>query len=288
MADYRALTLQGGTYAQIQNANSVIVGAGITTAAGNLTITAAGTDVIVAAGKNLSMGAGAGAADFSGGSGIFRTTTGAVTIGPGAITVSGSMTMQAGTTLSTTGTGNINLPNNASARFQIETVAVSANVTSANLNTLTAGPASDASALHTHPGIPTALSFTSGAAISTGALVALQNVAGAPRLFHADANGAAPLNTAYLVATSSAGAAGISVTVAANGDQVDVPDAVWDAVPAVTDVGSPVYLSETAGNWTLTAPSTSGSTVQSVGYVSRGGAGAVRVLIVVGAPVTLA
>lgn len=49
--------------------------------------------------------------------------------------------------------GNINLPNNGSAQFQIEGTSVSANVTAANLGTLTAGPASNADALHTHAGL---------------------------------------------------------------------------------------------------------------------------------------
>jgi hypothetical protein len=54
--------------------------------------------------------------------------------------------------LSAVGAANVNLPNNASARFQIEGLSVSANVTSAGLGTLTAGPASDATLLHTHAG----------------------------------------------------------------------------------------------------------------------------------------
>ena len=62
----------------------------------------------------------------------------------------GKITVQAAATLTTTGNGNINLPNNGSSRFKIETVAVSANVTSVNLGTLTAGIASNADSLHTH------------------------------------------------------------------------------------------------------------------------------------------
>lgn len=61
-----------------------------------------------------------------------------------------SITVQAGATLGATGSGNINLPNNGSARFQIAGSNVSANVTAANLGTLTAGSSSNADALHTH------------------------------------------------------------------------------------------------------------------------------------------
>lgn len=133
MTAYRSLTLQAGTYSQIQDANSIIVGNGIETAAGDLTITPTGTNVSLAAAKILLALAGAGAfdfsaatgtfktstgavsllgdttiataksllaagtaiVDFSGGSGIFKTTTGAVTIGPGAVTVSGATTFTA-------------------------------------------------------------------------------------------------------------------------------------------------------------------------------------------------
>jgi len=153
VSNFRALTIQSGVHKQQQDADTLIVGAGITTNSGNLTISAAGTDVVLAAGKNLSVGSGAGNIDFSASTGAFKTPTGAVTIGPGAISVSGNMTMQAGTVLGTTGSGNINLPNNGSARFQIEGSSVSANVTAANLNTLTGGSSSVADSLHTHSNI---------------------------------------------------------------------------------------------------------------------------------------
>jgi len=104
MADYRALVRNGAVNQVQADADSVIVGAGIKTSTGNLTITPSGTNIIIPASKLLT----------------------------------------------TSGSGNINLPNNGSARFQIETTAVSANVTAANLGTLTAGPASNADALHTH------------------------------------------------------------------------------------------------------------------------------------------
>lgn len=106
MSDFRALVRNGQVNQLQDNADSLIVGAGIKTASGDLTITPAGTNIVVPASKLLT----------------------------------------------TTGTGNINLPRNASANFNIEGVAVSNNVTAANLGTLTAGPASNADALHTHTG----------------------------------------------------------------------------------------------------------------------------------------
>lgn len=152
----------------------------------------------LAAGKNFTAASGAGAFDFSVATGIFKTSTGAVTIGGGSATVgitstagaititagdssswsttagalsidgftgvllragavthlflnAGSMTIQPGATLNTSGTGNINLPNNGSAAFNIQGTAVGAAVTAAALTTLTDG--SDASALHIHSGV---------------------------------------------------------------------------------------------------------------------------------------
>jgi hypothetical protein len=67
--------------------------------------------------------------------------------------------------------------------------------------------------------------------------------------------------------------------------EMHVPNNVWTGgVPAVTDVGKPVYLSETAGAWTMTAPTSSGSTVVRMGTITVGGAGLVMVLINIGDP----
>ena len=76
------------------------------------------------------------------------------------------ITVATGKTLGTTGTGNINLPNNGSARFQIEASSVSANVTAANLGTLTASTTSNADALHTH-----SFNKLTAASINTGVTV---------------------------------------------------------------------------------------------------------------------
>lgn len=98
MANFRALTVQAGVTTQIQDANKIIVGAGITTAAGGMAISSAGgtttmSDVVAFAGGATA--SGAVAFDLSGSSGAFKTPTGAVTIGPGAVTVSGATTFTA-------------------------------------------------------------------------------------------------------------------------------------------------------------------------------------------------
>lgn len=53
-------------------------------------------DTALAANKNLTMTAGTGLADFSNGSGIFKSTTGVVTIGPGDTALTGLVTFSAG------------------------------------------------------------------------------------------------------------------------------------------------------------------------------------------------
>ena len=58
-----------------------------------------GGSVTFAANKGIAYTSGTGAADFSNGSGAFKTTTGAVTIGPGAVGVSGDVTLSTTKTL---------------------------------------------------------------------------------------------------------------------------------------------------------------------------------------------
>jgi len=241
MANFRALTSQSGTVTQIQDANTTIVGAGVTTAAGDLSISAAG----------------------------------------------GNATVQPGTVLDTTGAGNINLPNNGAAKFQVEAVSVGATVTAPNLDTLT--NASNADALHVHATGVTGVTFTatSGEAIDAGEILAMDDVAGSPRVFKADANGASEIQNPVGVAVNTVAGAGLSVTVRVAGQQ-NIPDAQFDVVPGTADVGKRLYLSETAGNWTLTAPLTSGSFVIRTGIVSVGGAGAVKVVWQPGEGIVLA
>lgn len=55
-----------------------------------------GGDVTIASGKDLLFAGGDSKADLSGGSGVTKTTTGAVTIGPGAVGITGDVTITAG------------------------------------------------------------------------------------------------------------------------------------------------------------------------------------------------
>jgi hypothetical protein len=194
-----------------------------------------------------------------------------------------ALTVQAGVTLGTTGSGNINLPNNGSARFQIETTAVGATVTAPNLDTLTNG--SNADALHTHSGVGAStvdIPLTAGENLNAGDLVCIDDSGGSPRVFKADANGSGerqnPIGAAIAAATT-----GNAVTVRVAGE-IAIADARFDGgtPPTTAQVGQRVFMSTTAGNWTMTAPSTSGDVVQKVAIVSVGGTGAARLIIQIG------
>jgi len=130
------------------------------------------------------------------------------------------------------------------------------------------------------------VTVTAGESLAAGAPVSMANVAGSPRAFEGDANGTGnrPKVIGFTAAVIASAASG-TVQVASD---VAVPDANWDSVPVVANVGDAVYLSETVGNVTLTAPSTSGSTVVQLGIVTVGGAGAVEIAINIGDPTVLA
>ncbi len=205
------------------------------------------TNALLIGATGLALLTGAGGLDFSLGSGAFKTSTGAVTVGPGAISISGNATMQAGTTLATTGTGNINLPNNGSARFQIEGVAVSANVTAANLGTLTAGSSSNADALHTHATATATNNNITGLTLFSTPLTG--------ELGYLSANNTVARAIATAMASSRAiGAyAGTAATLSA-GPRVSI---LLDAGLTVA-AGNPIYVSAaTAGRGTNVAPNTS-------------------------------
>lgn len=281
MPNFRALTLQSAQFKQQQDADTLIVGAGVTTNSGNLVLGTGGTDVQIATGKNLSLAGTGGNVDFSASNGTFKTTTGTVTLGSGSVNVTGNMTMQAGTLLSTTGTGNINLPNNGSARFQIETVAVSANVTAANLGTLTAGAASVADSLHTHAGLGIVAGLT-----TTGVTTGLWGYVSANSTMSKTDNAAIATARAFGCNTGTAGS--MQVT-----GQVTAAFTTAGGSPAA---GSQVYLAAAAddsgaGGGKLTATVPASGVVAAVGICTDNsgysGAKTALVLIQIHDPVQL-
>lgn len=280
------------------NTSAIAIGAsGITTTVtGGLTQLTGAVSITGNAASSLTTSAGA-LTLTSAAAATWSTAAGALTVnGTGGINLQGgattalavnstgtAITVQAGAVLGTTSTGNINLPSNGTVRFQIEGVAVtSASITAPNFDILFNG--SNADALHVHAaGASTLVSVagTSGAAIDAGEIVVFDDAAGVPRVFRADADGGTELQDAVGISGSTVAGAGSAVTIYVAGER-SVPDAQWDSVPAVGDVGKRVYLSATAGNLTLTAPSAAGSTAIRVGWVTTGGAGAVKVLIGIG------
>jgi len=123
-------------------------------------------------------------------------------------------------------------------------------------------------------------SQTAGEAVAVGNLVAIDDVAGTPKVFLADANGGTQLVNPIGFAQDAAVLNG-ALDVIVSGT-IAVADSEWDSVPVVADVGKVVFMSTTPGNLTLTAPSTAGDIVQKVGVVSVGGTGAVEVIVQIG------
>ena len=82
MSSFQALTYQTGNPTNL-GANTLISGNGITSLSGNLSINAAGTNVVVgtalqfAANIGLTVASGSSAFDFSGGTGVFKSSSGA-------------------------------------------------------------------------------------------------------------------------------------------------------------------------------------------------------------------
>lgn len=214
MADLRPLTVtSAGDSSEQLDADSLVVGAGITTLSGNLLISANGTDITIDAGK----------------------------------------------TLGTTGSGNINLPNNGSARFNIEGVPVDANVTAANLIALTDG---SQITLHSH-----------AATSSTTITKVAANTIGANQVAYLTATGEIDLAQANSLSTSQS-TIGVAPTqiISTNPGLIQlVGEIAIEFDGGLTlDENDPVYLSATtAGRATNVAPSTSGQVVKFLGIVTN-------------------
>ena len=180
------------------------------------------------------------------------TNASSIGIGRSGITTSltGTITVQASSTLGTTSSGNINLPQNANARFNIEGAATTAGVTAANLNTLT--DTSNADALHTHSAVAAGNLVIAG--LTTTGLAAGD-------FGYISANGVLSLTNSAAAASSrmhgcNVGTVG-SMTV---GGQVV---AKFTTVGGSPSPGAPVFLANLAddtnagaGKLTATAPTT--------------------------------
>ena len=278
----------GGDVSFVKEANhtlNVDASTTATTAGANLTIAAGAGNGAVGGNLVITSGAGASAADGSvtidsgGGDGaggaITIGATDAASVGIGR---SGISTTFAGTVDLTGATTNLG----TGAEVEIEGVALDANFTAANINTLLDG--SNADALHTH-------AAASGANLVQAGLTLFSTpVAGELGYVSADDT------VARCIATSMAAARmfGVYDGTAATATVGGVVDMLF--VSGLTSIvaGSPVFISEaTAGSVTKTAPSTATQVVAEVGILQSGsgyndGAGSAHpVLIQVKPPVLL-
>lgn len=119
---------------------------------------------------------------------------------------------------------------------------------------------------------------TAGEAILIGAPVSCADSSGTAKFYNADADGAAARQI-FMGFSRTAAAADLSTFTLQTAGEIDVPDARWQALPAVTDVGAPVYLYTTSGQVTITKPTASAVNPIRVGVVTRGATGAVRIQI---------
>jgi hypothetical protein len=216
--------------------------------------------------------------------------------GFGAGGIGGAILLDAGSGPGTAADGYIDLNTNSTTRglrllnslqLTINGSATTSTVTGTNLTTLTNG--SNADALHVHAAAPAAgalsITVTAGENIPAGGSVGIENVAGNPRAFKADAttstNRQYPIGIAPTAITS-----GASGTVYVVGE-VAVPDAQFTGTHAVGDVGLRYYVDTTSGMISKTAPSTTGETVTRIGLLTVGGAGVSKILVQIGENVLL-
>ena len=105
-------------------------------------------------------------------------------------------------------------------------------------------------------------SRVAGAAITQYALVAINGTAG--KVFAADADGSGTLQNVIGVCSNGAAADADPANVATTG----VCPVLFDGAIATSDIGKVAYLSATAGQATLTAPSAAGSVITRIGVVA--------------------
>jgi hypothetical protein len=105
------------------------------------------------------------------------------------------------------------------------------------------------------------------------------------RVQQADANGAGTRATPVGFVTTAA-VAGLSTTLRVAGIAT-VPTTNFDVAPTTANVGAPIYMSETAGRVTLTAPSVASTVSQKVGVLFDVSGGNASVLIQIGDPIVI-
>jgi hypothetical protein len=141
-------------------------------------------------------------------------------------------------------------------------------ITSADLLTFTADKAKF-SATPVEFGSYAGIEVVLGEVVSAGLVGCFQNASGSPKFYKAANNDASDDKRICAVVVQEAGAADTAVLAAS------VPGTLvpmqFASGPAAANIGQPVYLG-TAGQVTLTAPTSAGTTVYRVGYLAAGSA----------------
>ena len=141
-------------------------------------------------------------------------------------------------------------------------------ITSADLLTFTADKAKF-SATPVEFGSYAGVEVVLGEVVSAGVVGCFQNASGSPKFYKAANNDASDDKRVCAVVVQEAGAADTAVLAAS------VPGTLvpmqFASGPAAANIGQPVYLG-TAGQVTLTAPASAGTTVYRVGYLAAGSA----------------
>lgn len=222
---------------------------------------AAGATITTASSTDLAFTLSSGNFTVNG-SGNF-TIGGSTAVGTFAVTTSTSLALTAGSTLDLTaasGVTTFTVQDNVSTGLAIKAGAD----TLVSLNTKNGSETLQLSSnlLFATGTYNARVQLVAGAALTINTLVAIDGTAG--KVFAADANGTGTLANCIGVTTNSTAADGDATLVASFGKA----SVVFTASVATTDIGKYVYLSETAGQATLTAPTASGSSVVRVGIVA--------------------
>jgi hypothetical protein len=213
-------------------------------------VTATGAALTLTAGAASTWSTTSGALALAGAGGVNLQTG-----GPGTTRLAiadSAITVQTGVTLGATGTGNINLPNGSSVQFQIAGASVSANVTAANLSTLTGGGAADG--LHTLASIDLTGLITT--AIGNGDFCYVSSGGTTPTLSKTDSSTTtAPYSSARCLGANIGTSGALRV-------QGIVSAAKLTTAGGSPSIGAPLYLAAAAddsgagaGKLTATAPS---------------------------------
>jgi hypothetical protein len=209
-----------------------------------------------------------------------------------AINLYANTVVQSGATLSAAAGGMIDLPQN----FEIAGAATAfsnpgtGQVTAPNLNTLTAGPTSNADALHTHSALSAAVtvSGTTGEVIDfAGMVLAWYDRGTGPLVFKSNATSGSNYRNAVGLAYAAYGSGVTGQAIVAGPATVSIAN-VFDGPLSADDVGKPCWISKTAGKLTRNVSGyTAGDVVQKVGIITSVGGGNASIAVQVGDAVTL-